>query len=267
MTEQIRGKSIIITGGSKGMGRAFVERLVAAGANVACLARKSSELEALRARPEANLLALDCDVSRSEEVNAAVAATAGRFGGIDVLVNNAAVFFPFLLENAKNEDVERHIAINVLGPIWCIRAATPHLRKSRGQIISISSESVRNPFPYLSVYAASKGALEVLSAGMREELREAGIRVTVLRSGAVAGSSGGAASWDPVMAREFFTTIQRTGHAAMAGVPASQASMTDALCTLLSLPADVNIDLLEARGAAAGLVTDHVQSARDIDAG
>jgi meso-butanediol dehydrogenase / (S,S)-butanediol dehydrogenase / diacetyl reductase len=254
---ELQGRSIIVTGGSKGMGRAFVERLLQAGANVACFARPSPELEALKLLAGERLLVVNCDVSQSAAVNESVQQVASRFGAIDALINNAAIFQPFLIETATDAQIEQHVSTNILGPIWCIRASIEHLRASNGQIISISSESVRQPFPYLSVYAATKGALEVFSAAIREELRDQGIRVSVLRSGAVAGSSGGA-GWDPDIAKEFFEKIQRTGHAAMAGIPVSQATMAEALLLLLTLPKDVNIDLLEARGARAGLVTDHL---------
>lgn len=257
MPVDIRGKTIVVTGGSKGMGRVFVDTLAGMGANVACLARPSSQLNELRDSSPDNLIAIACDVSQPDQVEDAISTCVERFGGLDAVVNNAALFQPFLIEGCAPEQVERHFNINVLGPIWCTRAAIPHLKKSRGQIISISSESVRNPFPFLSVYAATKGALETFSSAMREELREDGIRVTVLRSGAVSNSTA-SQSWDEQATKDFFETIARTGHAAMSGVPASQASMAEALCAILSLPEDVNVDLIEVRGAGAGLVTDHV---------
>ena len=256
MTVDIRGKTVIITGGSKGLGRVFVDRLIGIGANVACLARPSPDLDALKTLGADNLLALACDVSDADAVDKAVSDTVARFGKLDAVVNNAALFQPFLIEGCSPEQVRRHFEINVYGPIWTTRSAIPHLKKSKGQIISISSESVKNPFPFLSVYASSKAALETFSTAMREELREAGIRITTLRSGAIAGSTA-SSGWDPEMGKAFFETIVKTGHAAMAGVPASQESMTDALCAVLSLAADVNVDLFEVRGAAAGMVNEH----------
>jgi NAD(P)-dependent dehydrogenase (short-subunit alcohol dehydrogenase family) len=244
------GKVAIVTGASKGMGSHFVDALVAAGARVACLARASAELDAVAARHGDKAAAFACDVARVDEVDAAVATAAVRFGRIDILVNNAAIFHPFLLEESTPQQVERHIGVNLLGPIWCIRASIPHLRASKGQIVTISSESVRMPFPFLTVYAATKGAVETLSQGLRDELREHDIRVTVLRSGSVAGGTGGA-EWDPVIAARFFETIQRTGHAAFTGDMAEPQSMAAALVAVLSLPPDVNVDLIEARSAFA----------------
>ncbi len=259
MTDNLSKMVVLVTGASKGMGRAFVEGLSKKGARVACIARASVELEELKALANPNILVIPCDVTSSANVTKAVEQCVSVFGRLDAVIHNAAIFHPFKLESASDKQIEQHFSTNVFGPIWLTRAAIPHLKKSKGQLVSISSESVRNPFPYLSVYASTKAALETFSTAMREELRADGIRVTVLRSGAVEGSTGGE-FWDPVVANEFFESIQRSGHAAMAGVPAKQASMTQALLNVLNLPSDVNVDLLEIRGADAGMVTDHVES-------
>ncbi|MDB5715717.1 MAG: family oxidoreductase [Sphingomonadales bacterium] len=246
----LAGKVAVVTGASKGMGSHFVDALVAAGARVACLARASSELDAVVARHGDKAAGFACDVSSVTQVDAAIAAAVAHFGAIDILVNNAAIFHPFLLEESTPEQVERHIGVNLLGPIWCIRACTPHLRASKGQIVTISSESVRMPFPFLTIYAATKAAVETLSQGLRDELREHEIRVTVLRSGSVAGGTGGA-DWDQEVAQRFFETIQRTGHAAFTGDYTEPQTMAATLVAVLSLPRDVNIDLIEARSAYA----------------
>lgn len=245
---QLQGKVAVVTGASKGMGSHFVDALIAAGAKIACLARASAELDAVAARHGDNAAAFACDVSRADQVDAAIAGAVERFGRIDLLINNAAIFHPFLLEESTVADVEQHVAINLLGPIWCIRAAIPHLRKTAGHVVTISSESVRLPFPYLTVYAATKAAVETLSQGLRDELRSDAIRVSILRSGSVAGGSGGR-SWDPEIARRFFAKIQETGHASFTGDFAEPTSMAQTLVAMASLPADINLDLVEARAA------------------
>jgi len=247
----LQGKAGIVTGASRGMGSHFVDALVAQGARVAALARPSAELDALASKHGDKLKAFACDVSDPAEVSRAVDASAAAFGRLDFLINNAAIFHPFKLDEATDSQIAGHVGVNLLGPMWCMRAAIPHLRQTKGHIISISSESVRMPYPFLSVYAATKGGLEVLSAAMREELREDDIRVTVLRSGSVEGGSGGR-EWDPVVAQRFFETITRTGHAAFSGQPARPRSMAQALIRVLTLPAAVNVDLIEVRGAHTG---------------
>ncbi len=248
---ELDGKVAIVTGASKGMGRHFTEALVAAGARVVALARASAELDALGDLGPA-VLPIACDVSQSAQVNAAVAQAVARFGRIDFVINNAAVFHPFLVEEGDDAMVRNHIALNVEGPVWLCRATIPHLRATKGHIVNVSSESVRNPFPMLTLYAASKAALEVFSEGLREELRGDGIRVTILRSGAVDGSTG-VVHWSEETRKAFGQRITQSGHASFSGVPASPQSMAKALLSALSLPKDVNVDLFEVRSAQAGL--------------
>jgi NADP-dependent 3-hydroxy acid dehydrogenase YdfG len=245
------GRVAIVTGASKGMGRQFVERLSAAGWSVAAFARASPELDSL-SNDDKRIVAIRCDVSSSVQVNEAVAQTVDRFGRIDLVVNNAAVFWPFMIEDASDADIESHVGTNVLGVMWLIRAVLPRLRESKGHIVSLSSESVRNPFPMLSVYAATKAAVETLSAGLRDELQADGIRVSVLRSGSVEGSRG-SDGWSAETKQAFYRKIVATGHARMAGAGASPQSMAEALLAIVSLPRDVNADLIEVRSARAGV--------------
>lgn len=245
----LQGKVAIVTGGSKGMGRRFVDSLVEGGAKVAIFARASAEADALVEKHGDVVAAFDCDVSNAAAVARSIEGTIERFGRLDILVNNAAIFHPFLLEEARDQQIESHVAINLLGPIWCIRAAIPHLRETGGQIVNVSSESVRMPFPFLTVYAATKAALEVLTQGLRDELRESGIRLSVLRAGSVAGSTGGA-QWDPEVVPRFFETIKRTGHAAFTGHSVEPETMAKTLIAMLTVPDDVCLDLVEARAAA-----------------
>src|SRR3546814_3918549 len=115
------------------------------------------------------VLACPCDVTVSDAVNAAVAQTVDRFGRIDVVVANAAVYHPFAFESGSDAIIRSHVDINILGVSWLIRASIPHLRATKGQIVAISSESVRMPFPMLALYAATKAAVETLCPGLRDE--------------------------------------------------------------------------------------------------
>ncbi|MDM7956649.1 SDR family oxidoreductase [Blastomonas sp.] len=244
-------KVAIVTGASKGMGRHFVLALAAAGWRVAGLARASAELSSLPTH-DGQVIAIECDIASPQAVKSAVERTAAQFGRIDLIVNNAAVFWPFMLEDASDADIAQHVSINVLGPIWLIRAAIPHLKQTSGQIVSLSSESVNHPFPMLTIYAATKAAVETLSAGLRGELQADNIRVSILRSGSVAGSTG-SANWSVANSQAFYKKIVETGHASMAGEAASPESMAAALLAIVSLPRDVNADLIEVRAARAGV--------------
>ncbi len=244
-------KTAIVTGASKGMGRHFVAALVAAGWNVAALARPSDELRSLENEFGTRVTTIGCDVANAAQVVNAVAKVGEWSGRIDLLVNNAAVFRPFMLETASDAEIEQHIGINLTGTIWLIRAAIPHLRATQGQVVSISSESVIDPFPMLTVYAATKAAVETLSMGLRDELKADGVRFSVLRSGSVAGSTGSAA-WDAEAMQAFYKKIVETGHAARSGEPATPESMAKALLAIVSLPRDVNADLIQVRAARVG---------------
>jgi NAD(P)-dependent dehydrogenase (short-subunit alcohol dehydrogenase family) len=249
---QLDGKVAIVTGASKGMGRHFVAALVAEGARVACLARQSEQFDTLAAEHGDHVLPIVCDVSSPEQVTSAIEQIARHFGRIDILVNNAAIFHPFAFEHGTDAMIRDHLEVNVLGVAWSIRAAIPHLRKTKGQIVSISSESVALPFPMLALYAATKAAIETLSEGLRSELRSDDIRVTVLRSGSVSGGSGGE-SWSDATRQAFFRKIVETGHASMSGASASPESMAQALVSILILPPDVSVDLIELRAAQSGM--------------
>lgn len=246
----VGGKVALVTGASKGMGRHFVGAMAAAGMKVAALARPSPEFGALEGDPA--VLPLACDVTDPRAIEAAIAATIDRFGRLDVIVANAAVFRPFSFETASDDDIRDHVELNILGVAWTIRAAIPHLRETGGQIVVISSESVRMPFPMLATYAATKAAVETLAQGLRDELRSEGIRVIVLRSGSVKGGSGGKL-WSPEATEAFYRKIVATGHAAMSGEAALPESMAAALLAVIGLPRDIGVDLIEVRAAGEGV--------------
>lgn len=245
-TLPLDGRIAVVTGASRGMGAIIAEALARAGARVAALARPSAALDAFAAA-HPGMLVRPCDVSAPAEVDGAFAAVAARLGPPDILINNAALCLLHRIEEANDEDVRREVETNLLGPLWCARAAIPYMRSvGRGDIVNISSESVRLPFPYLSLYAATKAGLETLSEGLRSELRADGIRVTVLRSGNVAGSEIGR-NWPETRRAAFFETITRSGHAAFAGQAISPRTTAQALINVLTLPAEANIDLIEVR--------------------
>lgn len=249
---QLAGKVAIVTGASRGMGRQFVAALVDRGMRVACVARPSPELDALRDSFGDRIGLFPCDIAQPDAVNATVDGATRHFGRLDALINNAAIFHPFAFENGTDALIRSHVDVNILGTTWMIRAAIPHLRATRGQIVNISSESVRMPFPMLALYAATKAAVESLSQGLRDELRADGIRVSILRSGSVAGGSG-SATWSTETTQAFYRKIVETGHAAMTGTPAQPESMAAALIAILVLPPDINADLIEVRAAHEGM--------------
>jgi meso-butanediol dehydrogenase / (S,S)-butanediol dehydrogenase / diacetyl reductase len=233
------GKIIVITGAGVGLGRALARRFAADGEDVVLLGRTPAKIEAAAAEIGRRATAITCDVSSPDSVRAAFAQIAMRHERIDVLINNAAVYEPFLIAEASDAQICGLVATNLIGPMLCARAAIALLGRG-GHIINVSSESVGMLYPYLVVYQSSKAGLERFSEGLHHELEPSGIRVTNVRAGAMM-EEGKSWNVDPAMAARF-------GQAALAAGlnlrerPISHVdSVTDAFRALIDLPADVHI--------------------------
>jgi meso-butanediol dehydrogenase/(S,S)-butanediol dehydrogenase/diacetyl reductase len=189
----IEGRRVLVTGASRGLGRVMCQHLAAAGAQVALMSRPGVALDAAAA--QVGGLAVPCDVGDPTSVRAAFADIEARLGGLDALVNNAALAWPGLVEESSDEQIDEQVRTNLLGPLYAVRSAVPMLRRSAdAHIVNISSESVADPFPYLALYAATKAALENLSIGLAHELKPDRIRVTLLQVGRT--QTGFKDAWD-----------------------------------------------------------------------
>jgi len=241
----LQTRRVAITGASRGLGRQMARDLIDAGARVALLARESDDLRQAAAALGERAVAAPADVASLASMEAAIAHAAEAMGGLDALVNNAALYHPLRIDKSEPELIERHVATNVLGVMWGVRAALPHLRAAGGgDIVNVSSVAVRNPRKFLGIYGATKAALETFSNGLRTELKGEPIRVSVLRIGSMAGGTGGG-GWDPEVRADFLAAMQAGG--GPTGVPMSPAGLSQILLSLLSLPRDVNVDLVDAR--------------------
>ena len=191
--QSLRGKVAFVTGGSKGIGLAIARALVADGLKVAITGRDAARLSAARPSIEAagpgSVETLQADVRRYDEVQAAIAATVARFGGLDVLVNNAGVgIFAPVASMTRNQWLEV-IDTNLTGVFNACHAALPYLRSRRGGfIINISSLAGKNPFVDGAAYCASKAGLNAFSEALMQELRHDDIRVSYVMPGSVATS-------------------------------------------------------------------------------
>lgn len=175
----------LITGCSTGLGRALAESVLAHGHNAVVTARDAAHVEDLAKAYPDTALAVALDVTDSSQVGSAVQQGEDRFGGIDVLVNNAGYGYRAAVEEGDNADVHRLFATNVFGPVSTAKAVLPGMRaRRRGAIVSISSIGARIAPAGSGYYAASKAALEALSSSLRKEVGPLGINVTVVEPGA-----------------------------------------------------------------------------------
>jgi len=171
MTNQpLKGKSALVTGGARRIGREIALILARAGADVA-ITYRASAAEAMRTALEIEslgrqALAVECDVRSEDSVRGAIAATVGRFGRLDVLVNNAAVFESTPLESISLDQWEAVFETNARGPFLVAREALPHLRAAQGRIVNIGSLGGIHAWAGHAHYCASKAALHLLTLAM-----------------------------------------------------------------------------------------------------
>jgi NAD(P)-dependent dehydrogenase (short-subunit alcohol dehydrogenase family) len=176
------GKTVLVTGGSRGLGLVLARGFAAEGANVAICARDPGELERARAdlaTRGARVLAFPCDMTDRSQVRELVEVVNEHFGRIDVLVNNAGVIQVGPLESMTLEDFEQAMAVHFWGPLYATLAVLPQMRARRdGRIVNISSIGGKISVPHLVPYSASKFALAGLSDGLRAELAKDNVAVT-----------------------------------------------------------------------------------------
>ena len=173
-----------ITGCSTGFGRALAQHALKLGYSTVITARDTAQIADLAVGHEAQALVLELDVTRPEQVTAAVAAAEARFGRIDVLVNNAGIGYFGSLEASDETEVRRMFEINVWGLASMTRAVLPGMRGRRsGAIINVSSIGGIAALPSLSFYNASKFAVEALSESLSKEVAHLGIKVMLVEPG------------------------------------------------------------------------------------
>ena len=182
------GKTVMITGASRGIGAAAARVFAAAGANVALLARSEGDIGDIAREIGGKSIAISCDVSHYSEVEAAVAACVDGFGGLDVLINNAGVIEPIShLASADPDAWGNVIDINLKGVFHGMRAAMPVMQAAGGgSILTISSGAAHGPVEAWSHYCASKAAVAMLTRCVDKEAAEKGIRAIGLSPGTVA---------------------------------------------------------------------------------
>ncbi len=188
MDLELSGKTAIVTGGASNIGKAIAEGLVAEGANVIVAdidcAQAEMVAEKLRKKGPGDALFIEADVSNSAQIEQMAKRTLEHFGQIDILVNNAGWTANGLFLDKPVEDFEREIAINLWGPINCVRAVAPSMiARSSGKIITIGSDAGRVGEYQEAVYSACKGGIIAWSKALAREFGKYNLNVNVVCPG------------------------------------------------------------------------------------
>lgn len=175
-------KIVIITGASTGIGRATAIAFYRAGARLVLAARSTADLEQLATELGGHEVALPVtvDVSDPDQCQMLIDSAVAHFGGIDVLVNNAGMIVSGPFEHLQPGDIERQFAVNYFGVVYCTRAALPHLKRSRGVVVNVSSIAGFVGTPTSGAYSASKAALNNFGQSLAAELKQYGISVVTV---------------------------------------------------------------------------------------
>ena len=236
MSTNIEGKVVVITGASSGLGEATARLLAAQGAAVVLGARRVDRIEALAGeltRAGGRALAVQTDVTRSEQVQRLVDAAVERFGRIDVIVNNAGLMPSSPLERLKIDDWDRMIDVNIKGVLYGIAAALPYMQRQKsGHIVNVSSVAGHRVRAGTAVYSATKHAVRVLTEGLRQEVKPYDIRTTIISPGAV----------DTELPDSITEADVQAGVKAFYEVAIPADSFARAVAFALSQPADVDIN-------------------------
>lgn len=184
-----RNHTVLVTGGSRGIGREIALQLAGEGARVALMARSRADLETTAAECRlkgARVLIVPGDVGQEADCAAAVRSTHSEFGSLDMLIANAGISMLSAFEDLEDlEPLERVLRVNFLGAVYCTRHALPHLIASQGRTVAVSSLTGLTGVPTRTGYAASKHAMRGFFDSLRIEVRRHGVSVTVAYPGFV----------------------------------------------------------------------------------
>ena len=175
---------VMLTGAGKGVGRTTAKQFAAAGAKVGLIARTRADIQSLEEeirQSGGQALAIPCDVSKEPEVAAAVKQLEDTWGGVDILVNNAAIFRGGKVDELSLEDWQAPIRVILDGTFLCCKYVLPGMKARRyGKIVNIASSAAQHAFPGYSAYAAAKGGVVSFGTTLMEEVRDYGLNVNTI---------------------------------------------------------------------------------------
>jgi len=192
----LKSKTAIVTGGTKGIGRGIAEALILEGLSLCISSRHQNEID--KAVSELNELGggraigFICDVRQHDQVKALIDHTVKELGGLDILINNAGVGIFETVEQTSPEDFRAVLETNLFGVFYCCHEAIPQMKqRGGGYIINISSLAGANPHPRMAAYNASKFGLNGFSEALMQEVRHDNIKVSYVMPGSVNTEFGG----------------------------------------------------------------------------
>ena len=179
----MKNKVVIITGASSGIGKALAEVFARNGSHVVLAARRKEKLQELQSQLEeagTQCLSVETDVSREEDCQRLVAQTLERFGQIDILINNAGISMRALFEDLEVSVIRKVMEVNFFGMVYCTHQALPHILKTQGSIVNISSIAGYRGLPGRTGYSSSKFAMNGFTESLRTEVMKRGVHVLLV---------------------------------------------------------------------------------------
>jgi 3-oxoacyl-[acyl-carrier protein] reductase len=188
----LNNKTAIVTGGTKGIGRAIAEALLLEGISVCIASRRQDEIDRTVSELGGNTSGFVCDVRDHEQGKALINYTVKELGGLDILINNAGIGIFETVAETSPEDFRAVLETNLFGVFYCCHEAIPQMKKrGGGYIINISSLAGANPHPRMAAYNASKFGLNGFSEALMQEVRHDNIKVSYIMPGSVNTEFGG----------------------------------------------------------------------------
>ena len=245
--KDITGHVVAITGASSGIGEATALAAARAGAGVALGARRTARIEALAERiinQGGRAIAVATDVTDADQARAFVEETKAQLGHSDVLVNNAGMMLLGPIQGADHEGWRQMVDVNILGVLYATHAALPHMRDAgSGHIVNLSSLAGRAPKAGYGVYSLTKAGVAAFSEALRQETRDASIRVTIVEPGAV----------DTELLGHNSDAVQRETNESLEGVALLRSEdIADAIINAIRQPDHVSINEVLVRPSLLG---------------
>jgi NAD(P)-dependent dehydrogenase (short-subunit alcohol dehydrogenase family) len=252
MTDRLLGRKVVIAGASSGIGLSTAKLCAAEGAEVVMLARGKDRLLTEADNIGSNAVPIVCDIADPSSVRDAFAIIDERFGELNALLNIAGVARIRAIEDATDDDIEYVMGVNLLGPIYTTRAATPLLRRAGGgDIVNVSSEVTDDYLPLMVLYGTSKAGLQTFSRMMGHELKADNIRVCNYVSGSTA--SGFGVNFTPEEVAAAYPAWEASGYLTrVAGPGMDPAWMAESFVFLLTRPPGQFVDRIHVRSFAPG---------------